>query len=196
MANDQPAQAGAIVGPGTIRFERLLPGPIERVWAFLTESDKRGKWLAWGEMEPEVGSDFELHFHHAELSAKQAPIPESRVDDWRGGVRSRGVAVVRPLSRSAGASVRAVAPFPVAARQTGRAYRRHPAFTGIIRPSRSAGRHVAAARNRGRGSHTDTRPDIGDIRCPLVRCVASTIVEDVVEHTSVRPCRSAEPVLG
>jgi hypothetical protein len=124
------------------------------------------------------------------------PGTSSRVDDWRGGVRSRGVAVVRPLSRIAGASVRAVAPFPVAARQTGRAYRRHPAFTGIIRPSRSAGRHVAAARNRGRGSHTDTRPDIGDIRCPLVRCVASTIVEDVVEHTSVRPCRSAEPVLG
>jgi uncharacterized protein YndB with AHSA1/START domain len=76
MTDDQEAQPGAIVGPGTIRFERLLPGPVERVWAFLTESDKRGQWLAWGEMEPRVGSDFELRFHHVELSANKAPIPE------------------------------------------------------------------------------------------------------------------------
>jgi uncharacterized protein YndB with AHSA1/START domain len=67
---------GEVVEPGTIRFERLLPGPVERVWAFLADSDKRGKWFAWGEMEPRVGSEFQLRFHHAELSANQAPIPE------------------------------------------------------------------------------------------------------------------------
>jgi len=67
---------GEIVEPGTIRFERLLPGPVERVWEFLADSEKRGKWLVWGEMEPKVGSEFELRFHHAELSANQAPIPE------------------------------------------------------------------------------------------------------------------------
>src|ERR1700723_3374898 len=41
----------------------------------------------------------------------------SRVDDWRSGCRSRGVAVRRQLSYIAGASIRTVAPFPVAARQ-------------------------------------------------------------------------------
>ena len=41
----------------------------------------------------------------------------SRVDDWRGGCRPRGVAVRRQLSHIAGASIRTVAPFPVAARQ-------------------------------------------------------------------------------
>jgi hypothetical protein len=31
---------------GTVlSFERLLPGPIEG-WAFITESGKRGRWLA------------------------------------------------------------------------------------------------------------------------------------------------------
>ncbi|MDB5394362.1 MAG: hypothetical protein JWM91_1868 [Rhodospirillales bacterium] len=70
---------GVIVEPGTIRFERLLPGPVERVWAYLTDSDKRGKWLAWGEMQPRVGSQFELRFHHSELSTNKAPIPEK----WR-----------------------------------------------------------------------------------------------------------------
>jgi uncharacterized protein YndB with AHSA1/START domain len=67
---------GEVVEPGTIRFERLLPGPVERVWEFLADSDKRSKWLAWGELEPKVGSEFTLRFHHAELSANQAPVPE------------------------------------------------------------------------------------------------------------------------
>ena len=30
----------------TVRLERLLPGPIERVWAYLTEPDKRATWFA------------------------------------------------------------------------------------------------------------------------------------------------------
>ena len=67
---------GIVVEPGTVRFERMLPGPIERVWAYLTESDQRGKWLASGVMEPRVGAAFELRFHHSSLSAKKAPTPE------------------------------------------------------------------------------------------------------------------------
>ena len=31
------AAHGEAIEPGAIRFVRLLPGPIERVWAFLTE---------------------------------------------------------------------------------------------------------------------------------------------------------------
>lgn len=31
----------ALVAPDTLRIERILPGPIERIWPFLTESDKR-----------------------------------------------------------------------------------------------------------------------------------------------------------
>ncbi|HEY1755821.1 MAG TPA: hypothetical protein VGG72_10525 [Bryobacteraceae bacterium] len=30
----------------TARFERLLPGPIERVWDYLTQPDLRRTWLA------------------------------------------------------------------------------------------------------------------------------------------------------
>ena len=124
------------------------------------------------------------------------PGTSSRVGDWRGGVRSRGVAVVRRLAPIAGASVRTIAPFPVAARQTGRADHPHPAFTCVIRPSRSAGQRDGAVRQRGRASRRDTCPDVGDIRCQLVRCVASTSVEDAVEHTSAPTCRSEEPALG
>ena len=32
---------GVVTAPGTLRMERLLPGPIERVWAYITEPEKR-----------------------------------------------------------------------------------------------------------------------------------------------------------
>jgi uncharacterized protein YndB with AHSA1/START domain len=67
---------GTILESGTIRFERLLPGPIERVWAHLTESDKRGKWLASGPLEPKVAGRVELHFRHADLSPHREEIPQ------------------------------------------------------------------------------------------------------------------------
>ena len=71
---------GTFTEPGTIVFRRLLPGPIERVWAYLTESEKRGLWLARGEMELRQGGHVELRFLHAELSPVAEPIPERYAD--------------------------------------------------------------------------------------------------------------------
>lgn len=65
-----------IIGPGEVRIERVLPGPIERVWAYLTESELRGKWFASGEMQMRVGSKFELLFQHANLSHEKTPPPK------------------------------------------------------------------------------------------------------------------------
>ena len=61
------SEHGVVTEPGTIRFERLLPGPIERVWAYLTEADKRRQWFAGGEMELRAGGKADLLFRHAEL---------------------------------------------------------------------------------------------------------------------------------
>jgi hypothetical protein len=36
---------GVVTAPDTVHLERLLPGPIERVWSYLTDSEKRGH--AW-----------------------------------------------------------------------------------------------------------------------------------------------------
>lgn len=36
------SEYGVVTEPGTVRIQRVLPGPIERVWAYLTESEKRG----------------------------------------------------------------------------------------------------------------------------------------------------------
>lgn len=70
---------GIVTEAGTVRFERLLPGPIERVWSYLTESDKRGTWLASGQMELRVGGRVELNFHHADLT----PHDEAPPDNYR-----------------------------------------------------------------------------------------------------------------
>src|SRR5205814_4406784 len=39
----------------TVRLERMLPGPIERVWAYLTDSEKRKTWFASGIFDLRVG---------------------------------------------------------------------------------------------------------------------------------------------
>ena len=46
--------------PTTLRFERLLPGPVERIWAYLTKSDLRKQWFADGEMTLAVGAPVEF----------------------------------------------------------------------------------------------------------------------------------------
>lgn len=42
---------GTLIEPATLKIQRVLPGPIERIWAYLTENDLRRQWLAAGEME-------------------------------------------------------------------------------------------------------------------------------------------------
>lgn len=64
---------GIAVDHQTVRIERLLPGPVERVWAYLTEPDKRRQWLASGGMELRAGGEVELVFRHGELSHEPPP---------------------------------------------------------------------------------------------------------------------------
>lgn len=67
---------GIVLEAGTVRLERVLPGPIERVWAYLTESEKRGKWFASGPMELRPGGKLEFHFHNSKLTPHAESPPE------------------------------------------------------------------------------------------------------------------------
>ena len=58
-----------------LRFERLLDAPVETVWEWLVDSEKRGRWFAAGTMEPRVGGAVELIFDHDNLSADDVPYP-------------------------------------------------------------------------------------------------------------------------
>ena len=59
---------GVLTEPATLTIRRVLPGPIERVWAYLTESDLRRQWLAAGRMEMKAGAAFELVWRNDELT--------------------------------------------------------------------------------------------------------------------------------
>lgn len=62
-----------MIDPGTIKLERVLPGPIERVWSYITESEKRAKWLAAGPMDLRVGGKVRLEFDNEKLPNDEIP---------------------------------------------------------------------------------------------------------------------------
>ena len=59
----------------SVRYVRLLPGPIDRIWSYLTESDKRAKWLAAGPMELVPGGAMTFVFRNDDLSVPPEPAP-------------------------------------------------------------------------------------------------------------------------
>ncbi|MCB1682617.1 MAG: SRPBCC family protein [Alphaproteobacteria bacterium] len=56
---------GVLVSPGTIQFKRLLPGPIERVWDYLTNPEKTKLWMGGGTFDLRVGGLCEWHCDYA-----------------------------------------------------------------------------------------------------------------------------------
>ncbi|WP_105374213.1 SRPBCC family protein [Neorhizobium huautlense] len=74
---------GVVTEPATIRIERLLPGSIDRVWAYLTQSELRRRWLASGDMEMKAGSSFELVWRNDELTDPPGSRPEGFPEEHR-----------------------------------------------------------------------------------------------------------------
>ncbi|MBB1596752.1 SRPBCC family protein [Achromobacter sp. UMC46] len=81
---------GVVMDPTTLRFTRQLPASVETVWAFLTESEKRGRWLATGDMELREGGGVTLRFVHADLSSVTEATP-APYQAYENGVTTHGV---------------------------------------------------------------------------------------------------------
>jgi uncharacterized protein YndB with AHSA1/START domain len=67
---------GTYKDASTLVIQRRLPGPVERVWAYLTDSELRRQWLASGDMTLEPGAAFELVWRNDELSDPADRRPE------------------------------------------------------------------------------------------------------------------------
>lgn len=80
---------GVLLAPDVLKLERVLPGPLERVWHYLTESDKRAKWLAEGRVEPCIGGKVEHTFRNSELSPEH-DLPPPKYADCAGAVSMLG----------------------------------------------------------------------------------------------------------
>ncbi len=68
--NDQPAQ---FTSPSELRIVRTLPGPIERVWEFLTDPEKRARWFAGGATAPKAGGKIVFAMVHKNLAPDETP---------------------------------------------------------------------------------------------------------------------------
>lgn len=77
------ADYGVVSAPRTVHLQRLLPGPIERIWSYLTESELRRQWLAAGDMQLEEGAPFELVWRNDELTDPPGPRPEGFGEEHR-----------------------------------------------------------------------------------------------------------------
>jgi uncharacterized protein YndB with AHSA1/START domain len=82
-AQTTPGAYGALIEPTTLRIQRLLPGPVERIWAYLTDSELRRKWLAAGAMDMKVGAPFELVWRNGELNDPPVARPADSPDEHR-----------------------------------------------------------------------------------------------------------------
>ena len=74
---------GVLSEPDTLTIQRLLPGPAERVWAYLTEDTLRAQWLAAGQMEMKVGAPFEFVWRNEELSNPPSQRPAGFPEEQR-----------------------------------------------------------------------------------------------------------------
>ncbi len=82
-AKATPEGWGELIEPATLTIQRLLPGPVERIWAYLTDSELRRKWLAAGAMEMRVGAPFELVWRNGELNDPPSARPEGFSEEHR-----------------------------------------------------------------------------------------------------------------
>ena len=89
-----PDDYGALIEPATVKIQRLLPGPVERVWAYLTDSDLRKRWLAAGVMELKPGAPFELVWRNSELTDPPGERPPGFGEEHR--LKSRIIEVDPP----------------------------------------------------------------------------------------------------
>ncbi|MGG5820515.1 SRPBCC family protein [Falsiroseomonas sp. HW251] len=74
---------GTLTEPTTLTIQRHLPGPIERVWAYLTDEDLRRKWFAAGAMELKAGAPFEFVWRNDELTDPPGKRPEGSSPEHR-----------------------------------------------------------------------------------------------------------------
>ncbi|MCM8731702.1 SRPBCC family protein [Hephaestia sp. GCM10023244] len=80
---------------GMLRFERVLDAPVETVWAWLTEPEKRKLWFADGPMDLREGGAVELVFDHDHLSVDDVPYPEDAIR-WKGVTSRERVVAIDP----------------------------------------------------------------------------------------------------
>lgn len=73
---------GAFERAPMVRFERLMPGPAERVWTFLSEPKHMPNWFGDGVIEPKPGGAVTLMGGHIKGVVTQWDPPHKLAYTW------------------------------------------------------------------------------------------------------------------
>ncbi len=95
---------GVLTDPRTLRIQRILPGPPERIWDYLTKGNLRRKWFAAGDMALEVDAPLELIWRNDELTDPPGSRPSGSSGENRMQSRILEVDPLRKLVIAWGAS--------------------------------------------------------------------------------------------
>jgi uncharacterized protein YndB with AHSA1/START domain len=77
----------------SLRVERTLPAPPERVWSYIVDANKRTRWFCAGDDLIGVGQKFELHFNHFRITDEKPPEKYKRFDGTQPDYVSTGKVV-------------------------------------------------------------------------------------------------------
>ncbi|MEM7700991.1 MAG: SRPBCC family protein [Pseudomonadota bacterium] len=64
---------GKQIGPAKLAFDRRFDAPIEKVWQFLVDAEKRKLWFCGGSTCKAAGEDIVFEFDHRRLSESAPP---------------------------------------------------------------------------------------------------------------------------
>jgi len=66
-------QFGKTIAPDTFKLERILNAPIERVWAYFVDGEKRSRWFTGGDTLNADGQAFTMLFAHRNITNEKPP---------------------------------------------------------------------------------------------------------------------------
>jgi uncharacterized protein YndB with AHSA1/START domain len=76
------SEDGELTKAAMVRFERILPGPIERVWEFLTDAARLPGWFGEAIIEPREGGAVRLMGGHVRGVVTQWKPPRRLAYTW------------------------------------------------------------------------------------------------------------------
>jgi uncharacterized protein YndB with AHSA1/START domain len=98
MKDEMMTEYAQAVGKDAIRISRLLPGPLEKIWAYIVDPEKRSRWCCAGKVEQRVGGTIELHFSLAALADGPDVAPPEKHKDHPGEHKFSGkVLAIEPM---------------------------------------------------------------------------------------------------